>query len=184
MVDETRNELLEKILAAILAGGSADNIRGGILDYNDSLTAVTPISVPSGLVDIDITNDGLGSFTNKSYAPVGVTDIWNSSTNLFDFSQLSLGDMIDIRVDLTVTTTSPNQLVEIDLALGIGGAQYSIPFSRNVYKNASAQNVNRYNGIYMGDLNTLNNPAKFVVRSDAPAIVLVNGWYCKVLKRG
>lgn len=179
-----RNELLEKILTAILNGGSADSIRGGILDYNDSLTAVTPISVPSGLVDVDITNDGLGSFTNKSYAPVGVTDIWNSSTNLFDFSQLSLGDMVDIRIDLTITTTTPNQLVEIDLVIGIGGVQYSIPFSREVYKNASVQNVNRYNGIYMGDLNTLNNPAKFVVRSDAPAIVLVNGWYCKILKRG
>lgn len=184
MTEKTRNELLEDILAATLAGGSADNIRGGIIDYNDSATAVTPISIPSGLVDVDITNDGLGPFTNKTYAPVGVTDIWNSNTNLFDFSELSLGDMIDIRLDLTVTTTSPNQLVEIDLILGIGGGQYSIPFSRNVYKNASAQNVNRYNGIYMGDSNTLNNAAKFVARSDSPALVAVNGWYCKILKRG
>jgi len=184
MVDETRNEILEEILAATLAGGSADNIRGGVIDYNDLATTTTPISVSSGLVDVDITNDGLGSFTNKAYAPVGVTDIWDSTTNLFDFSQLAVGDMVDIRLDLTVTTTSPNQLVEIDLVLGVGGFQYSIPFSRNSYKNASAQNVNRYNGIYMGDLNTLNNPAKFVVRSDSPALIVVNGWYCKILKRG
>ena len=184
MTSKTRNELLEEILAATIAGGSADNIRGGIIDYNDSATAVTPISVPSGLVDVDITNDGLGPFTNKAYAPVGVTDIWDSNTNLFDFSQLSVGDMIDIRLDLTVTTTSPNQLVEIDLVLGVGGFQYYIPFSRNTYKNAATQSVNRYNGIYMGDLNTLNNAAKFVVRSDSPALVVVNGWYCKILKRG
>lgn len=180
-----RNELLENILTAIQSGsGSADNIKGGILDYNDLATSTTPISIPSGLVNVDVTNDGLGAFTNKAYAPVGVTDIWNSTTNLFDWSDLKLGDMIDIRLDLSVTTSSPNQLVEIDLLLGVGGGQYAIPFARNTYKNAGAQNVNRYNGIYMGDANTINNPAKFVVRSDASATMIVNGWYCKVLVRG
>mgnify|MGYP000356743854 CR=1 FL=1 len=170
-------------------GGSAaqlpsDNISGGVLDYNDSATAITPINIPLGLVNTDITNDGAGPFTNKTYAPVGVSDVWNAATNLFDWSDLKLGDMVDIRLDLNVTTLSPNQLVEIDLLVAIGGSQYAIPFSRNVYKNAGTQNLNGYNWIYMGDANTLNNGAKFVVRSDSAATLVVNGWYCKVLVRG
>lgn len=180
-----RNELLEKILAATQSGsGAADNIRGGSLDYNDSATAITPINIPLGLVDTDITNDGAGPFTNKTYAPVGVSDVWNTTTNMFDWSDLKLGDMVDIRLDLNITTLSPNQLVEVDLLVAVGGVQYAIPFSRNVYKNAGLQNLNGYNGIYMGDANTLNNGAKFVVRSDSAATLVVNGWHCKVLSRG
>lgn len=180
-----RNELLEKILTAIQSGsGAADNIKGGILDYNDAATAITPINIPPGLINTDITNDGAGPFTNKAYAPVGVSDVWNTTTNLFDWSDLKLGDMVDIRLDLSITTSSPNQLVEIDLLVAVGGSQYAIPFSRNVYKNAGSQSLNRYNGIYMGDTNTLNNGAKFVVRSDSAATLVVNGWYCKVLVRG
>lgn len=181
-----RNELLEQILAAIEGGGTipTDNCRVGFADYNDAATGTTPINVPGTLTDVDITNDELGSFTNKGFLPTGVTDVYDATTNQFDWSELKLGDMVDIRLDLDVTTSSPNQLVEIDLVVAVGGSQYSIPFVDNAFKSAGAQRVNRYNGIYLGDTNTLNNPAKFVIRSDDTATVRVNGWYVKVLVRG
>lgn len=179
-----RNELLEEILTATMDGIPADNCTIGLVDYNDAATVITPINIPTGLVNVNVTNDTLGPLTNKAYLPLGVTDIWDSSTDLFDWSELKLGDMIDIRLDLSVTTTSPNQLVQVDLSLGVGGSQYSIPFEDNVFKSSGTQRITRYNGIYIGDTNTLNNGARFVIRSDNTATLVVNGWYVKVLIRG
>lgn len=160
----------------------SDAIRGGFYDYNDSGSAT--VNVPTGLVNVDITNDAAGAFTNRNFPVIGISDVWNETTNRFDWSQLKAGDMVDIRLELFVTTTSPNQLVIVDLQLAEGGFDYPISFANNVYKNAGVQTINRFNSIYMGDANTLDNPAKFVIRSDAAATVTVSGWYCRVLKRG
>jgi hypothetical protein len=164
----------------------ADEIyNGGLFDYNDLATSTTPISVTGGTGFVTITNDGLGSFTNKTYKPFGFSDIWNTSTNQFDWSDLSLGDMVDIRIDLEVTTTSPNQEVEVDLFLAFGDvSEYSIPFFKGSFKNADTHDINRFNGIYMGDSTTLSNPAEFMIASDDDCTVLVRGWYVKVIKRG
>lgn len=156
----------------------------GWFDYNDLATQTTPISV-SATTETYITNDELGEFTNKLYKPASVTDIWDASTNAFDFSELSNGDMVDIRLDLIVTTTQPNQdvIVNLEMASGQVGS-YDILFSRNSYKTANTHPVNRFNGIYMGDDFTRLNPAKFKIYSDYDCTVVVNGWYCKVIKQG
>ena len=162
----------------------ADNCRIGLFDYNDLATQTTPINIPSGLVNVDIPNDGQGPFTNKNFAPFGVTDIWDADAGLFDWSQLKLGDMVDMRLDLSVTTTSPNQTIIVELVLAIGGFEYAIPFVQANVKTTGTYPVNRYNGVYMGDNNTLLNGADFRIRSDAAATMVVNGWYCRVLVRG
>lgn len=161
-----------------------DNARIGLFDYNDLATQTTPINIPSGLVNVDIPNDALGQFTNRKYRPDGVTDIWNPDTGLFDWTYLKQGDMVDIRLDLAITTTNPNQTVIVELLIAIGGFEYVIPFVQANVKTVGTYPVNRYNGIYMGDENTLLNGAKFRVRSDAAATMVVNGWYCKLLIRG
>lgn len=183
MTDKTRNELLEEILAAT-GGQAVDNLSGGILDYNDATTAVTPISVTAAAGFVELTNDGAGPFTNKAYAPSAVTDVWDSSLNQFDFSQLKLGDMVDVRMELEVTTTSANQSVKVDLFLGTGAGAYQVPFIFAKPKTAGVHTLNRFNGFYMGDANTLDNPAKFKIQSDANCTVVVVGWYCKILVRG
>jgi len=154
----------------------------GFVDYNDALTAISPISVPATLTDTLLTNDTLGPFTNTAHLPDNVTTIWDSVGNLFDFTELVLGSTVEIRLDIAVTTTSPNQVIEIDLELGVGGTTYQIPFVRNTFKAVGTQEVNRFNGIYMGDTNTLNNGARFLIRSDGVATVRVNGWYCKITR--
>lgn len=153
----------------------------GFIDYNDLFTATTPIVVPGTSTFVDITNDGLGPNTLKTYLPTGMTDIWNTSTNLFFWTDLKLGDMVDIRLDLEVITTTANQVVEVVLELATGGTPYDIPFAANLFKAAGTYKINRYNGIYMGNLDTLNNNAKFKIKSDAPATLRVNGWYCKII---
>lgn len=162
-----------------------DNCRIGFFDYNDAATASSPIAVTGGAGNVGLTNDELGSFTIKTYAPASVSDVWNASTDRFDWTDLKLGDMVDIRLDITVTTASPNTNIIVDLELAIGsGTPYFIEFAEITEKTAAAHTVERYNGIYMGNTETLNNPARFVIRADGNCTVVVNGWYCKVLVRG
>ena len=111
-----------------------DNCRVGFFDYNDQATKTTPINVPGNLTKVIITNDGAGPFTNLNYKPTNVPNIWDTTTNFFDFTNLKLGDMVDIRLDVSVTTQTPNQQVIIDLDVAIGGSAYSIPFENIVYK--------------------------------------------------
>lgn len=153
----------------------------GVVDYSDSTTSTTPINVTSG-VPAYLTNDTLGTFTNKTYLPEGVTDVWDAALNQFDFNELSLGDVVDIRLDVEVVTTSANQDVKIVLELGIGGSVYEVPFLSTTAKVAGTHPLNRYNSVYMGDSNTLTNGAKFKITTDSAATVKVNGWYCKIIK--
>lgn len=153
----------------------------GYADYNDLATHTTPISVAGNSVFVDITNDGLGTYTNINL-PSGVTKVWDTTLNEFDWTELSIGDMIDIRLDLTVTTTAPSQQVIIVLELG-GAYPYEILFTENTFKTAGVHNINRFNGIYIGNADTLSGGGKFKIKSDGTLSVVVNGWYCKVIKR-
>lgn len=161
----------------------SDNCKIGFFDYNDAGTAGTPIVCLAGVTTV-LTNDGAGSFTNKTYKPAGVTDVWDE-VDSFDWSQLKLGDMIDIRIDVSLTTTSVNTSVQVDLHLGTGAGAYIIPFITDMdFKDASTHLLNKYNGIYMGDTNTLNNGGQFKLTADKDATAIVNGWYVKILERG
>jgi len=151
----------------------------GLFDYNHGSGTQ---SYTSG--ELVLINDGTGPFTNKLYIPEGVTEIWDTTNNKFDFTELSLGDTVDIRLDITITTTSPNQTIDINLRLGYGDVSaYDIPFAFANFKNSGTHPVNRFNGVYMGDALTLNNPAKFIFTSDASATISVAGWYVRIFKR-
>lgn len=183
---DPRNKLLEDILAAIQSGGGvlpADNCRIGWADYNDAETAVTPIQVLAG-VPKQITNDTLGPQTSRAFLPSGVTDIWDPVADQFDFSELRNGDLVDIRFDAEITTTTPNQLFRLAFVGGIGGFQYEVVMSSGVAKNTGLVPVSRFNSVYIGDDNTRLNPAELRLTSDADATVVVKGWYCKILMRG
>lgn len=170
--------------AGSIAGSfPADGCIIGWADYNDTATTATPINIPA-LTPTKLTNDGLGAQSSSLYLPSGISDIWNSTTNQFDFTGLNLGDMIDIRVDAVLTTTVPNQNFRLALVAGIGGFEYEIPFAGGIVKNAGAVGASRYNGLYIGNTNTRDNPAEFRIYSDDPATVVVNGWWCKVLLVG
>lgn len=167
-----------------IEGTPADNCRIGFVDYNDAGTTTTPISIPAA-TETKLTNDTLGDFTLRDFLPKGISDIWNPATNQFDFTQLKLGDMVDIRVDAILTTTQPNQNFRLALALGVGTpSEYEIPFSGGIVKNAGPVEASRFNGIYIGNELTLNNPGEFRIYSDDPATIVIRGWYCKILVRG
>ena len=156
----------------------------GIFDYRDQATGTTPISVSANTSTL-ITNDGAASDTYKKLPDTGVTDLYNTTFNRFEFSTLTIGDMIDIRLDLEITTTVNNQIFSIDLELGQGGTTYTVPFIVDQEKKTfGATSVIRWNGIYMKDANTINNYGQFKIISPDALTVEVHGWYCKLMKQG
>ena len=161
-----------------------DNCRVGLLDYNDLATATTPLNVTGNTGFIDVPNDGAGPFTNKAYTLTDITDLWDAGTGRFDWTELALGDHVNIRMDLEVTTTSPNQVVTAVLELATGAFSYNILFEEVLYKSAGVHPLNRTSFVYMGDENTRGNPARFRISSDDDATVQVNGWALQILKRG
>ena len=159
-------------------------VRMGVWDYNDAGTTVTPISLTPTGNDIELTNDEAGAFTNKTNKLSDVTDVWDAATARFDFSELSTGDVVDIRFDVTVTTTGTNTDITLKLNLGIGGSPYSLVVDHSFFKVAGTYQIIKMFSVYIGDTNTQNKPASVTMSSDAgSATCVVNGWYTKVLKK-
>ena len=155
----------------------------GFFDYADLATQTIPISFVAG-VDKKLTNDALGATTNKNYPPYGITDVWSTSTNECNFSQLSLGDAVGIRFDVTATTTSANQVISGYIKLGVGTAsEYQLQiFSENI-KTSGANNRVFYTKLYIGSEDIRTAPAEFYILSDNNGTVKVNGWYFQIERR-
>ena len=150
----------------------------GFFDYNDLATATTPLVVTGGGGFTYLTNDELGVNTNKTYPPTGVADVWDSSNNRFDFSELTLGSEVRYRIDLSVTTSAVNQEIDLEIELAIGGSAYSLSVAQRYYKTAGTYPLVVYNSVYIGDANTGSNYGKFRMQSDQGVDVVVNGWAC------
>jgi len=158
-------------------------ISQGIYDYNDLATATTPITLTAANTQYEVTNDGLGPFTNKVFALSGVADLWDSATDRFDFTGLSLGDTVDIRLDFEITLANTNTVVDFALELGVGSSPYQISLiSPTLHKSVTTYQIGQWSSVYMGDTNTLQNPARLLARADKTGVsVKVNGWYIRPL---
>ena len=158
----------------------------GIYDYNDLATATTPIPLTLAATQYELTNDGAGPSTNLSYALDGLPDLWDEPSNRFIFTDgtiLSLGDTVDIRFDIELTTTSINTEFDMTLELGVNGSVVQLPVILPTnFKSTGTYRLVVWYGIYMGDANTLNNPGRVLARADSTgSSVKVNGWYCRAL---
>lgn len=168
--------------AAAKAEIEAIQNRIGFADYNDLATQTTPINV-SASTWTKLTNDTLGPNTHLAL-PGGITSLWNSINNQLDFTQCPLDSMIDVRVDITVTTTTANQVVKLRALLAIGSpAQFDLEASAFNFKTSGVQRVVMTGSNYIGSTNVKNYPGELQIWSDASATVKVNGWYIRVIKR-
>jgi hypothetical protein len=155
----------------------------GFFDYADLATQTTPLSFVTG-VDKKLTNDGLGATTNKNYPPYGITDVWSTSTNACNFSQLSLGDAVGIRFDVTATTTSANQVVRAYIKLAIGTpSEYILNIFAQQIKTAQENQFTLFTKLYIGSEDIRTAPAEFYILSDNNGNVKVNGWYFQIERR-
>jgi len=156
----------------------------GYFHYTDTLTQTTPLTIVAD-TNKKLTNDGLGAQTNLTQAPYGVSTLFNTTTNEFDFSQLSIGDTLDLRVDLSLTTTSANQKYLVFLRVGEGSAaQYDLPIFSGQIKNISSNNRIIGNEPFSIDYQEhIDNPATLYILSDDDGSVKVNGWYSAIIRK-
>ena len=177
-----RNEILESILTATSGGGSDTN---GFIDYNDTSTTTTPIILAADTWTV-IPNDGLGAFTNKAYAPSGVTELMDVSSGSVDATELSLGTTLLVRNDFTVTPNTNNSLLEFRYTLGTGGAAYTLEKIIGRLDSGSGIGYRRAlvpDLIYMGDANTKDNPIGLEVKLSAAGSVVNAGSVIQVIKQ-
>ena len=164
---------------------SPDEFSGGWADYADVATTGTPINVTA--TPAVLTNDGLGVDTITTYLPVGgngITQLWDTSSNGFDFSDLNVGDMLDIRMDISVIIASTNTVVDVNLHMGSGGS-ITVPFiSDQNYKATGTFEVIRYMGIYIGSTDVRDTLAQLKIEADKNCTCIVHGWYIKAIRRG
>lgn len=132
-------------------------------------------------------NDGAGASTNTAYRLPGYNASWNTTTNQFDWDEagLVLGDTVDLRLDLTVTTSGSNDDLSVILNLAVGsGSPYSLTTNYNEWRVAGTYKFTTYCGVFMGNTNTLNFPAEVsVVAGTTGDSVQVNNWYVRVVPR-
>ena len=168
-----------------ITSSSGDAFSGGWADYNDTATTGSPIAVTA--VPAVLTNNGLGVNTNTAYLPIGgngITQLWDTSSNGFDFSDLNVGDMVDIRMDISVIIASTNTVVDVNLLMGTGGSVV-VPFiSDQNYKATGTFEVIRYMGIYIGSTDVRDNLAQLKINADKNCTCTVHGWYIKAIRRG
>lgn len=153
----------------------------GWIDYNDLATQTTPLAYTTG--NLKITNDGAGAYSTSVYKPSGVTRLWNTSTNQFDFTGLNIGDEVSIRIDLVITTTANNQEGTLQLNFDIGGSPYSLGILNEQKKTIGTYSAVRTSHFYIGNVGTKNNPAELIFTSSDPASIKVNGFFISVKRR-
>jgi hypothetical protein len=163
---------------SVNSGISTPSSKTGWIDYNDS-TGSFSISADTWT---DIPNDGAGSFTNKAYKPIAVSDVLDDSTGYLDFSDLPMGSEISLRNDITVTPNTNNALFELRYVLGTGAGEYALNFLSERLDSGSGVAYQRVTTfpIYMGDTNTKNNPGKLQARLSTPGTIQNAGVYASI----
>jgi len=138
----------------------------GFMDYNDS---TWPIEIIANTWTT-IPNNGLGAFTNKTHKPDGVTELMNTGTWEINVSELSLWDTIFIRNDFTVTPNTNNALLEFRYSLGAWAWSYTLQTTLWRLDDGSGKDYRfslRPDAIYMGDINTKDNPIAIEIKLSA-----------------
>lgn len=153
----------------------------GFVDYNDSATSVTPISL---LADTwtKLTNNTLGPYTKDDQLPAGVTRIWNAITNQFVFDELPLNTTIYGRFDIEITTSVLDSVVDLIAVVGVGStSEFEVPLMTSAFFTTSGvKKIAPFNGMYIGSNDIKNYPTEIRIRSTSACTVKVNGWYVTI----
>jgi len=158
------------------------NYSNGFIDYNDTTGAVSIVANTW----TDIPNNGLGAFTNKTYKPIGVTEFMDVSTGYIDVNEINLGDSIFLRNDFKINPNTNNALLEFRYELGAGTNVYTLETTLGRLDNGSGKEYRfslKADLIYMGDLNTKNNPIKLQVKLSTNGVLTNAGSVIQLIKR-
>ena len=179
--------LVYTVLVTAVSKKSVTIARSGITSagyaiYEDS--RVTTTTLAAGVFTV-IPNDALGANTTNTYLPLGVTNLWNAGTSSFDFSELAVGDAVEMRIIVQPTTASNNTEIELDLFLGSGGAQYKVPFiTTQNFQFAGVSEATRYTSFPIRDEDTRTSPAQFKAIADKNCTLQTDDFFVKVTRNG
>lgn len=163
------------------AAAPTANLTGGWFDIEHA-GANQAYTSGSGYVTLE--NDGAGANSRSDYAPPGVTSIYDSANDQFDFSELSVGDVVVLRIVMDVTTTAANQSTTTRLEFDNNGSQFYLPLGYSEFKTAAAHPVIREITFYIGSNDVKNNPVEIQFTSDNNATVNMTGYSVYITRRG
>lgn len=167
----------------LTTGAPTNNLTGGNFDVADLATATTPISIPGTSTFTQLTNDGAGTQTTNVNAPVGITELWNTTNDEFDFSQLKMGDNVHFRADIEVTTSTANTDIQLQLEAGIGVFAFGINLTQRSYKLAGTFPIVVASYVTMDTTTILTGTAEIQMKADKACDVKVNGWNYIITRR-
>ncbi len=148
-------------------------------NFDDVGTTGTPIPLTLANTQYVLTNDAAGPVTNSTYRLPGNTSLWNAGTSRFDFTSLDVGDVIEMRVDITPTTSGANHTLDLEMNFSIGGTTpFTLTFDRGTVKTASTGRIVRYISFFIGSADIRDNPCSITLKSDSTGdSVVVEGWF-------
>jgi hypothetical protein len=160
--------------------------RMGWSNYGDVATATTPITLTPTATFVDMTDDGASAQTDTTFDLPEVGNLWNVGTSSFDFSDLKIGDTVDIRIDLDITTTGANHEIEVQLDMDTAPIDINFPLLliRQNFKTAvTAAKLIRFYSLFIGSAGVRDGVHKIQVRSDTGTTdtVRVHGWYIRAI---
>lgn len=179
------NRKIENDMLFIRQGTMVEEMVGW-QDYNDLATKTTPITLTLANTWYNLTNDGLGQYTNKKYRVLGKPDIWRPETNSFYFGDLYEGGIQLLRTSFYLTAPSANTEVSVRLLMAIGsGIEYSIPiFERYLKKGSVKYHFSVPTFFTIDNPETRDYPARIQVSADVTnCLVEVDGWKMLTLDR-
>lgn len=174
------NALLEQILIAIPGGSSTGFTKTYWFNANDVATTTTPITHGAGSATTFLTNDAAGPET-AAYNPNSKANLWNPSTNKFDFTSLKIGDTIEFRIDVSIANAAAQ---EINLLISTAEGT-ATPRTRNVnhtyFKTASTgDQITAMYRLYIDDEDVRTGGARLRLTSIAATTIVVNGWFYQI----
>lgn len=163
---------------------SFSTVKAGSYRIVNSSATTTALTVAGTYYSLP--NDSVGTGTSSTYGVSGVTDLWDEANSQFLWSQLALGDIVDVEIELDVTTTTANTAIDVVIDLGVGDANtYTIPLV--VGQNIKAASTTRFafnRQIVIRDNVTRVNPGRIRAKADTTgATVLVKSFNLIVIKR-
>jgi hypothetical protein len=170
---------LVQVLKGYIDDNPINGFSGGWGDYTDATTTGVPITLTGGAAFVSLTNDK--SSVNETYLPFGVHTLWDSSTNKMSLTGMSVGDIIGIRITLSLIIATVNTEVNIILNGGI----FTVPITgTRDFKTVQPYTVSQYTEFFIGDQSIITNGVYIQAKAEKTCTVIVTGWYIKAIKIG
>lgn len=156
----------------------------GFADYDDNATVSSPLVLVAATWK-KLTNDALGPYTRTNALPNGITTLWNSTNNQFNFTELPLDSMLDGRFDFIVTTSANNLTIDLSAFVAVGSASdYEFPLLTSTYFPVSGTyKLTAHSTMYIGSTDVKNYPTEIKMKCSGAGSVIVNGWFIRVDKK-